>query len=96
MHAMIYHLAQPPLAHYMQSPEGELHAFQLIPADSSSADAPSAGLAGSRHPEPLVLAASTAANKSAWMESLSNALASRSPGVASSLETQLAAASISG
>jgi len=86
-----------------QPPEEQLHAFQLVPATSSAVDSPSASPAGARGPEPLVLAASTAAEKVAWMERLGGALAAaaggdapRASGAASTLETQLAAASISG
>lgn len=97
-----------------QSLEGELHAFQLIPADSASAEAsiPSAEALtatepSSRHPEPLILAASSAADKEAWMERLASLFATNEPlpgsqkdmprmdEAASTLETKLAAASMS-
>lgn len=68
------------------APEAELHAFQLLPADVASEHSAR---------EPLLLAASTAADKATWIERLSAALAAAGAD-ASALETQLAAASISG
>jgi len=69
---------------------GALHAFQLVASDTTSEHAAA---------EPLILAASSAADKAAWMERLTAALA-KAPPLASdgeaSIETQLAAASISG
>jgi len=71
----------------------QLHAFQLVPVDVVSDHAAS---------DPLVLAASTAAEKADWMERLATILASppdvdddRQNFNADALETKLAAASIS-
>ncbi|KAL1515644.1 hypothetical protein AB1Y20_002262 [Prymnesium parvum] len=71
----------------------QLHAFQLVPVDLVSDHAAS---------DPLVLAASTAAEKADWMERLATILASppdvdddRQNFNADALETKLAAASIS-
>jgi len=67
-------------------PDGSsLHALQLVPADTTSEHAAC---------EPLVLAASSAADKAMWIERLAAALAAAPD--AEALETQLAAASISG
>lgn len=71
--------------------DGRLHAFQLLPADTTSEHAAR---------EPLILAASTASEKAAWMQRLAAAFDTGSekltdPPNAGGLERRLAAAYIS-